>query len=82
MDPESKKMLEETYAIVSENNKILRKMRSAQRWASIMRYLYWFVIIGLGVGSFYFIQPYVDQMQKIIKDSGATINQFKNIFPN
>jgi hypothetical protein len=79
MDPESKQLLEKTYSLVEENNSLLRKMRRAQRIASFMRAFYWLVIIGISIGAFYFLQPYIDQVEKFAKDSGATITQLKNL---
>ncbi len=79
MDPESKKMLEATFSLAEDNNKMLHKIRSAQNLASFMRILYWVVILGIAFGSFYYLQPYVDQVQSIFKETGTTLNQLKNI---
>ncbi len=79
MDPESKKLLEATFALAEDNNKMLHKIRSTQNWASFMRILYWVIIIGIAFGSFYYLQPYVDQVQSIFKETGTTFNQLKNI---
>ena len=79
MDPESKQLLQNTFYLAEENNKMLQKIIRAQKFASFMRTLYWLIIIGIGVGAFYFLQPYIDQIQKFIKDSGVTINQLKNL---
>lgn len=81
MDPESKKLLEEVHELAKENNKMLHKMRRAQRYAALMRVAYWFVIIGLGVGAFYFIQPYIDAIQGFTGDAKSTIDQFKSFLP-
>ena len=54
MDPQ----LREIKALVTENNKILRRMQTAARWARFFNILYWVVIIGIALGSFYYIQPY------------------------
>ncbi len=79
MDPESKQLLENTYALSEENNKMLHSMRRAQKIASFMRVMYWIVIIAITFGSYYFLQPYVTQLQKFMQDSGASIDQLKNI---
>ncbi|MES2023272.1 MAG: hypothetical protein V4439_01165 [Patescibacteria group bacterium] len=79
MDAEDKKMLQETFALATESNKILKKMRSAQKWASFMRYVYWAIIIGLGVGSFYLIQPYIDKAQGLINQSQTSLKNLQNI---
>jgi len=65
MSPEERQLLIQTSRLVEENNKILRKMHRAALWGRIMHFLYWTIIIGLSVGAYYFIQPYVDQVQGI-----------------
>ncbi len=60
MDPESKKLLEETLALSQENNKILHGMRRSMRMARLMSIVYWTIVIGSAVGAFYLLQPYLD----------------------
>ena len=60
MTPEEKSLLERTYKLVVENNDLLHRMRRSARWASVIRYTYWIVIIVLSFGAYYFIQPYVN----------------------
>ncbi len=68
MQPEEKKLLEETFELVKDNNVMLHKIRSAQKWASFMRIVYWLVIIGISIGAFYVLQPYVDKLMKMYND--------------
>ena len=79
MDPESKQLLEKTYSLVEENHKILRKMRRSQKITSFMRIVYWLIIIGIALGAFYFLQPYIDQLEKFIRSSGISIDQLKGL---
>ncbi|MEK7641684.1 MAG: hypothetical protein AAB365_01670 [Patescibacteria group bacterium] len=62
MTPEERSLLERTYKLTEENNEILRKMRRANRFSLALRIGYWVIILGLTVGAFYFIQPYVDAL--------------------
>ena len=62
MDPESKKLLEETFQLEQDNNKMLRSMRRSMIWGRVMSVIYWFIIIGISVGAFYFIQPYFNKI--------------------
>ena len=62
MDPESKKLLEETLTLAQENNKILHSMRSSMRWARFMSTIYWLVIIGASIGAYYFVEPYLNKI--------------------
>ncbi|MFM7088171.1 MAG: hypothetical protein ACKOW9_01395 [Candidatus Paceibacterota bacterium] len=81
MDPEAKKLLEETYELEKENNQMLRKLHRAQQYAAIMRVAYWFIILGLGVGAFYFVQPYIDAISSFTGEAKGTLDQFKNLLP-
>ena len=85
MDPESKKLLEETLSLVEENNKLLRKVRGVQKRQTLWTIFKLLVIAGLTLGSFYYLEPYVNKvmdaynqisgMQKSLDSSS-----FKDIF--
>ena len=79
MDPESKKLLQDTFDLTKENNKILRNMRRSQKISTFITISYWVVIVGISIGAFYFLQPYIGQVQNFIKESGDSINQLKNV---
>jgi len=85
MTPEEKSLLERTYKIVEENNSILRGIRRSNRISVVMKVFYWVIIIGLSIGAFYFLQPYVnsmmgivDEAQKAIQGVSGTVNQAQN----
>lgn len=87
MTPEEKSLLERTYKIVEENNTILRSIRRSNRVSTVIKLLYWIVIIGLSFGAFYLIQPYVETMTSLydqVKGDAATIhsstNSIKDLF--
>jgi hypothetical protein len=58
MTPEEKSLLERTHKLAEENNEILHSIRRTNRFAVIARVVYWVVILLIGFGAFYFIQPY------------------------
>ena len=60
MNPEERKMLEETRALAIENREILRSVQRNLRVSAVFKALYWIIIIGATFGAYYFIQPYVD----------------------
>lgn len=66
MSPEEKSLLERTYKMAEENNTILRSIRRTARIGTVMKVLYWTVIIGLSVGAFYFLQPYLEFMKSTL----------------
>ena len=78
MDPELKKLLDNTYKLAEENNVLLRKIRGVQKREVFFRLMYWLFLIGVGVGAFYFVQPYVDEIKDFFKGSSAVINKLEN----
>jgi len=79
MDEEIKGLLKENLSLSKENNQLLKKVRNFQRWSQITRFLYWFVIIGIAVGAFYFIQPYLGGVLNLYTGGVSDINSVKDI---
>ncbi|TSC84449.1 MAG: Uncharacterized protein G01um101417_255 [Parcubacteria group bacterium Gr01-1014_17] len=65
MTPEEKALIVKTAELVKENNIILRKMRRASRIGTVLHIFYWLIVIGLSFGAYYFIEPYIGQLQGI-----------------
>ncbi len=49
-------------------------MRRSQRIGRVFSTLYWVLVIGVAVGAFYFIQPYLDS----VNNSVNGIQDFQN----
>ena len=77
MDPQSTKLLEDTLALVEENNKMLHSMKRSMQMARIMSFLYWVFIIGSAVGAYYLIQPYVDQFKGVYDGANDVLKNFQ-----
>ena len=75
MTPEERSLLESTYKLAEENNKILRSLRRSARLGTIMRILYWVAIMGVSVGALYFIQPYLKFITDLGSGSGGNVSQ-------
>jgi hypothetical protein len=82
MDQEVKNLLEENIRISKENNVLLLKIRSTQRWAQIIRIFYWVAIIGVSYGAFYFIQPYLGNLLNIYTGGVSGVNNISDISKN
>ena len=78
MDPESKKLLQDTFALAQENNKILHSMRRSMRVARAMSIIYWLFIIGSAIGAYYLVQPYLEQVMDLYGGASDTLNNLKN----
>ena len=72
MDPQDKAKLDKALALSEENNRILKSLQRYMRLGRLMSLLYWVVIIGVSVGSFYYLQPYINQILK-------TYSSFQNL---
>jgi len=75
MSPEERELLNRSVSLAEDNNKMLRSMKRSMFWAHVTSALYWILIIGVSVGAFYFLQPYVDE---IVKTYGSVIGALRN----
>ena len=85
MNEEERDLLKRIAKQVEKNNDILRGMRSAHRWSSFFKFIYWAVIIISGLVLWQFIQPILDDLSKAMdsisqaKDSlGNSVNGVTN----
>jgi hypothetical protein len=76
-DLEQKDTLEKLLRLTEENNNMLRQMRRRARWGTIFRIIYWVLIIGLSVGAFYFIQPYINGLVGNISEVQSQVEMFR-----
>ena len=83
MDSDEKEMLEETLELSQDNNKMLHTIRRELFWSKVMNIIYWIIIIGVSVGVFYYIQPYLDNLLDTYESVKGQIQNFSNsIKPN
>lgn len=82
MDPEVKKLLEESIKLSKENNVLLVKIRNVQKWGQIARIFYWVLIVGMAVGALYFIKPYLGNLLNLYSGGVSGINNISEITKN
>lgn len=82
MTPEEKSLLERTYKIVEENNTILRGIRRANRLSMLVRIFYWLIIIGVTFGAFYYLQPYIESVFKIVDHAQQSLQSINGTVGN
>ena len=63
-DEERARQIEQITKLSEENNKLLHKLVRAQNWATFWSILRWLIIIALSLGSYYYLQPYLDLLMK------------------
>ena len=59
MDPEVKKLIEETKALAKDNHDMLRALRRAQVWGFFLKLAFWAVVIFVPL---YYLAPYIDAL--------------------
>lgn len=79
MDDDLRSKIDETFRLAKENNKILHSVQNHARWAAVMRFAYWLVILGIGIGSFYFIQPYIEQAMNLYSSFKNTEQKIQDL---
>ncbi|OHA15217.1 MAG: hypothetical protein A3G52_01260 [Candidatus Taylorbacteria bacterium RIFCSPLOWO2_12_FULL_43_20] len=83
MTPEERDILEKIYRVTEENNGILKSMRRSQRWSSIMRALYWVIIIIMTIAAYYFVQSYIETITSAFGGGEAStqnlIDQYRDL---
>ncbi len=64
MDPELKQRFAAIEKKLDEVNTTVSKMHRSQKNARNRKFLYWIIIIGLSIVSYYSIRPYLDQVKE------------------
>jgi hypothetical protein len=62
MDPEEKLLLHRTLKLSEENNRILKKMQTAYRWAIIWGFIKMAIIIVPLIAGYLYFQPMLGQV--------------------
>jgi hypothetical protein len=82
MTPEERELLNKSIEIAEENNKILRGIRRNARFSSILRAIYWLIILGTAFGAYYFVKPFIDPVIKSYNGMQQNIESVKNMTSN
>jgi len=77
MENNEQKLLERIAELTKENNDILLRLQSRARWGTAFKVFYWLVIIGVSIGTFYFVQPYIDSIGTGLNQLQTDVNTFK-----
>lgn len=80
MTPEQERMLRESIALSRETHALVKKMNRSMVIGRVLKAVYWLILIGVTVGAFYFIQPYVDTLKGIYGGVGDPQDAIQNFF--
>ena len=75
-----KNMVSESLTLARENNKMLKKVRSTQKWANYSRIFYWILIIGISIGGYYLSKSFFNNAISSYTTSSSNINDIINQF--
>ena len=70
---DERKTIEHLAELVEDNNRILRRLQRSKRWGTLFSSLYWVAILLLAAGSYYYVQPYIESLQKVLPQLQETI---------
>jgi hypothetical protein len=62
MDFHDKEFFDRLMKLTEENNRMLRRIRRSAFWTGVTRTIYWIVLVGISVGAYYYVQPYLKQL--------------------
>ena len=80
--PEESKKLDEVYELTRENHDMLKKVRRVQKNAMLIRVLYWFVIVAMALGAFYYIKPYIENLISVYTNTTDTFSNLEQNIPD
>jgi uncharacterized protein YjgD (DUF1641 family) len=84
-DLTNEEKLDAIYAMTLENHEVLKTIRRQQYFSTIMRLLYWLIILGAIGGSYYFIRPFIITLTDStvgLEEKLNQLNQLKNQLPD
>lgn len=61
---------------------ILKKMRRAQVWGGVFQFLKWGVIIGVSLGAYVFLEPYIQSVLSAYDSLNSSLNDIQNTTQN
>lgn len=80
MDDEVKRLLLQNLELARENNRLLRSLKRAQIWRSIISAIYWLVIILVPLYLYYaYVAPYLIELRKTYDTIEAQSAQMQNM---
>lgn len=82
VEPEDKKLLEETYQLSQENNKLLKSLHRSMKVRRYISIIYWVFIIGSAIGAYYFVEPYVGGIKDSYSRAQNDISSLQEFFKN
>ena len=80
MQPEEKEILKKTLELSQENNTMLHSIKRGMMWGRVIRVIYWVVIVGVSVGVYYYVEPYLDTVISAYGNVKGDLKSFGDLF--
>ncbi len=82
MDPQIDARLKSIEEKLEKNHQILVRMRQVQRNGQLLKAAYWILIILLGLGAFYYVEPYIKGLMDVYSGFQDTQSSLQNSLPD
>ena len=80
MDEEAKSLLKKNLEYARENNRLLRKMRRSAIIGTILRMIWWAILIGLPIALYYyFLQPFIGESLAVYQNIEQTVEDVQGV---
>lgn len=73
--------LEKIEELVEENNRLLHKLVTDLRWRRLISLAKWVFIIGLTLGLYYYVQPFINEIRSLYESIGVPKGTLNKILP-
>lgn len=80
MDLDEKAMLKKALELSQENNKMLHSIKKQMLVGRIFRIVYWIVIIGVAIGVYYYVDPYIESAINAYGNVKGDLRSFGDLF--
>lgn len=80
MEPQDRKLLEETAKLAKENHKMLKSMHRKQSLATIVSVIKWIIIVIVTLWAWVLIQPMIEQVAQLytqVQDTSKAVADLK-----
>jgi hypothetical protein len=78
MESEDREILRRVLELSQKNNKMLNSIQRSMFWNKLFRIVYWAIIVGVAIGAYYYLEPYVNGVLQVygsVKDNVTHIFQ-------
>ena len=76
MEQDLKNLIEDNLELSKQNHKMLKKLLSYRRLEALYSIVKWVIVIGFALYSFYYLQPYLEQLLEVYENVSGVVDTF------